>query len=103
MTRRRASARRLATALLAVAAATALASETDAGAQLHAAHCGSCHDQGIYTRADRLVRTLPALRQRVQQCQLANDLLWFDEEVDQVTGFLDRHYYRFGSAPRGKP
>ena len=79
--------------------AAAPASEPGAGERLHAEHCSRCHDSGIYLRQDRLVRSYTQLRERVQQCQLANDLLWFDEEVDQVTGFLNRQYYHFPAPP----
>ena len=37
------------------------------GKRLHDANCMGCHDTGIYTRKDRLVRSLDALKKPVRR------------------------------------
>ena len=75
---------------------TVQAADTQRGKELHQQHCRRCHQQEVYTRAERIVENFPALRERVSQCELSNNLLWFDEEIDDVAGFLNREYYEFG-------
>ncbi len=65
------------------------------GKQLHTENCMRCHQAAIYTRSDRKVNTLEQLRKRVTQCELAAELAWFEEEVDDVTAYLDTSYYLF--------
>ncbi len=72
------------------------AEDLDKGEALHAEHCHQCHQVDMYTRANHIVENLPQLRQRVKQCELMNDLLWFDEEVNDVTAYLNAHFYLFG-------
>ena len=82
--------------LLVSAGGSAGAVTVDRGESLHAAHCQRCHDASVYTRTPRLVNTLAELRDRVKACELANDLLWFDEEVNAVSAYLNGHFYLFG-------
>lgn len=72
------------------------ADDIDQGEALHTENCHQCHQVGVYTRANRIVENLPQLGQRVKQCELINDLLWFDEEVNDVTAYLNAHFYLFG-------
>ena len=74
-----------------------LAETTDMtlGKQLHDAHCLACHTPDIYTREHRIVTSFAELAERVRQCELTNELTWFDEEIDAVTGFLNDTYYKF--------
>ena len=82
--------------LLGLSPSAAAGGEPEPGKALHAAHCLTCHGPEIYQRPGRLVTDLPSLRERVQQCQLAVELLWFEEEVEQVTAYLNANYYHFG-------
>lgn len=65
------------------------------GKQLHDANCVSCHTPEIYTRDDRIVNNYRQLQERVRQCELANELTWFDEEIDAVTTYLNNSFYHF--------
>ena len=38
------------------------------GKRLHDVNCMGCHDTSIYTRRDRLVQSLDALRKRLGDC-----------------------------------
>lgn len=79
-----------------LAQATSFANDLDNGEALHAQHCQSCHQSDIYIKAGRQVTDLSQLKQRVKQCELANDLLWFEEEVNDVSAYLNTHFYLFG-------
>ena len=72
------------------------AADSHRGKELHGQHCQRCHQSEVYTRAERMVENFSALRERVSQCELSNNLLWFDEEIDDVTQFLNQEYYEFG-------
>jgi hypothetical protein len=65
------------------------------GQQLHDANCMSCHTTDIYMRADRIVNNFRQLEERVSQCELANELIWFDEEIDAVITYLNANFYHF--------
>ena len=62
---------------------------------LHAEKCTSCHDSAIYIRENRKVQTLAKLGSQVRFCKDNLGIAWFDDEVDDVTGFLNSNYYHF--------
>ncbi len=65
------------------------------GKQLHDDFCVSCHTAAIYTREERIVNSYPELQERVRQCELANNLTWFDDEIEAVINYLNVNYYQF--------
>lgn len=65
------------------------------GKELHQENCLRCHQAEIYERPDRTVKTLKHLRSQVLFCAVSNDLEWFDEEIDDVTAYLNAFYYLF--------
>jgi mono/diheme cytochrome c family protein len=72
------------------------AADINNGKQLHQKYCLRCHQSEMYTRDDRKVKTLEQLNKQVQQCELAIELGWFEEEVEDVTDYLNVTYYLFG-------
>ena len=82
--------------LLLSAQVPSYADDVDRGELLHNDHCQRCHQRDIYNKPDRKVENLSQLKQRVKQCELVNDLLWFEEEVNDVTAYLNAHFYLFG-------
>ena len=72
------------------------AADIQRGKALHDENCQRCHQSIVYTRPERMVEDLPGLRQRISQCELSNSLLWFDEEIDDVTAYLNYEFYHFG-------
>ena len=78
-----------------LAAVQVQAADLKAGQALHEQHCLSCHDSGVYTRADRKVKSPEGLRKQVQRCELSLGLSWYDEDVDNVAHYLDQTYYKF--------
>ena len=67
----------------------------DKGQELHDGNCLSCHDAGVYQRAERRVTTLEGLHKQVRRCELALGLNWFDEDIDAVSKHLNASYYKF--------
>ncbi len=75
---------------------TIQAEDINVGQELHQKNCLSCHQTKIYERSDRTVKTLKHLRSQVLFCAVNNDIEWFDEEIDDVTAYLNTFYYLFG-------
>ena len=69
--------------------------DVNAGQELHAANCTSCHDSGVYTRQNRRVNSLDTLRKQVRRCERAQGLRWFDDQLESVVQYLNQTYYRF--------
>lgn len=65
------------------------------GKALHDENCVRCHDSSVYTRADRKTKSYAALRERIVQCEIMTELIWFDEEIDDVTAYLNQAFYHF--------
>ncbi len=72
------------------------AEDISLGKELHQEYCLECHNSELYERADRTVKTLKHLRSQVLFCAVNNDVEWFDEEIDDVTAYLNAFYYLFG-------
>ena len=90
-------------ALLLATHGTAGAADLTRGKALHEKHCTACHSSltggkpdSLYTRSDRRVTTLVGLKQQVRRCELSLGLRWFDEDIENVTGFLNQSFYGFG-------
>lgn len=77
------------------AAGTGQAADIAAGKQQHQQYCTSCHNSEVYTRQDRRIQSRKGLSAQVQRCQLALNLNWFDDEVENTAEYLNREYYHF--------
>lgn len=79
------------------AASTAQASAAGdhPGKAIHDANCISCHDAGVYTRADRKMQDFSMLSAQVRRCDANLGSKLFDEDMDKVTDFLNEAYYHF--------
>lgn len=84
------------TFLLLTTIAPLYAADINNGMELHKEHCMRCHQPEIYTRQNRIVNNLEQLQKRVRECELANDLTWFEEDVEDVIAFLNANFYMFG-------
>lgn len=76
------------------AAAMSQVADLSAGKALTEANCYQCHGTEVYTRADRKVKTLEGLQRQVQRCELALGLKWFDEEIGNVSAYLNQEFYK---------
>ena len=69
----------------------------DRGQALYENHCRFCHEDWAHTRKHRMVTSLADLRARVAAWSVHAGLDWDEGEIDAVTDYLNRHFYRFGS------
>jgi len=72
------------------------------GETLHNQQCIACHasrfgNNGaeIYTRSNRRVNSLEGLHKQVTRCKNNLEIAWFDDEVQDVTDYLNATYYHF--------
>ena len=75
----------------------ALAEEFDRGEALYENHCRSCHEGWVHSREGRKVKSPEELRARVASWSIHAGLGWGAEEIDDVTRYLNVHFYRFKS------
>jgi len=74
---------------------SAEAADIENGDDLHFENCTGCHQENIYTRENRNVRSMERLGLQVRFCKDSLELSWFDEDVDDVVEFLKQNYYHF--------
>jgi cytochrome c2 len=77
------------------AASTLPAADVEKGKALVAENCTKCHDERVYTRADRRVTTGNGLDQQVRRCEQSLGLKWFDDDIENVAAYLNQNYYHF--------
>ena len=75
--------------------AHAHAADIDNGDDLHMTECTGCHETTLYTGDNRKVRNLARLGTQVRFCKDNLGIAWFDDEVDDVIGYLNQSYYHF--------
>ena len=51
-----------------VACAAELPGDSADGKRLHDVNCMGCHDTSVYTRKDRIIQSLDALKERLGDC-----------------------------------
>jgi hypothetical protein len=65
------------------------------GKRLHDANCLGCHDPGIYTRKDRLIHSLDALKERLGDCSHMANKEFSASETQNVIKYLNDQFYQF--------
>ncbi len=61
-------------------------------------HCAKCHDSRVFTRPDHKIRSLEALKNQVERCELNASVDWPQQDFDDVVAYLDATFYKFGGA-----
>jgi mono/diheme cytochrome c family protein len=85
----------LAVAALAFAGGTPLAADAGRGRKLVAAHCGECHDDGVYRSPQRKATNLATVRQQIESGALALGLNWSGSEIADVEQYLNQTFYKY--------
>ncbi len=80
---------------LIISLAASQARASDRGELLYVNHCQGCHGINVHTRVNRLVKTPEQLRAWVMSWTVHNSLDWGEQEVADITAFLNRRFYRF--------
>lgn len=66
------------------------------GKNLHDKKCTSCHSDKVYSREDRMVKTMSALEHQVNNCMKgAAKAEWTKPETTSVVDYLNDRYYKF--------
>ena len=65
------------------------------GQLLYETHCIACHSAQMHWRDKRLAQDWGSLRGEVQRWQANAALNWTEEDVTDVSRYLNQHYYRF--------
>ena len=65
------------------------------GKRLHDANCMGCHDTGIYTRKDRLVQSLDALKKQLGDCSHMAKKEFSAIETQNIIKYLNDQFYQF--------
>ena len=65
------------------------------GQKVHQNHCLKCHTDSLYTRENRIVKSINALGKQVRICRDNTEAPWFADDTDAVINFLNKKYYQF--------
>jgi len=68
------------------------------GELLYGTHCIGCHTAQVHWRDGKLATDWTSLEAQVRRWQGATLLQWNDEDVRDVTRYLNDSYYRFAPA-----
>jgi hypothetical protein len=82
------------TAILNQPFANAVAADLERGRDLHETHCHMCHDSVAYRRDKKIAQTVDDVRLQVVRWQTNTSLHWSDEDIDNVTAYLVKTYYK---------
>lgn len=89
------SMRMLSAALLLSLAATAQAKDDFDPQQFLQQNCTRCHDDSVYTRKDRRVKSLEGLQNQVRRCDSMLGTKLYDDDLESLTQYLNQRYYHF--------
>lgn len=70
------------------------------GQLLYENHCQGCHTSQLHIREQRRVRSIDELRGWVARWATTQQLRWGDEEIGDVTNYLNQRYYRLAPPAR---
>lgn len=63
------------------------------GEMLYRNHCIECHNQQIHWRDGRIAADMDDLQKEVQRWQDAIGMQWTDDEINDVSRYLNSTYY----------
>ena len=70
------------------------------GGALYESRCGACHSESVHGRAKRVATDFNDVRRWVSRWNENLGLRWGDEEIDDVSVYLNDTYYRFACPPQ---
>ena len=68
------------------------------GGLLYSTHCSTCHNSTIHWREQRLATDWQSLKAQVNRWQRYTKLRWGEQDIVDVTAYLNTYYYNFVSA-----
>jgi len=84
--------------VLVLAASAGPACAQSRGELLYTTHCIACHTTQVHWRDQRRATDRDSLREQVRLWQKRSSQSWSEEDIDEVTRYLDESIYRFGQA-----
>ena len=81
--------------LLAQAAHAALPGDSAEGERLVVANCTSCHDTGVFSRADHKVLSLDGLRRQLASCGHGAKKEFSAAQTESIVKYLNERFYHF--------
>ena len=85
----------LLTLLMPSAYAASLPGDSADGKRLHDANCMGCHDTSVFTRKDRLVQSLDALKKQLASCSHMAKKEFSASETQDLLKYLNDQFYHF--------
>jgi mono/diheme cytochrome c family protein len=73
----------------------ALAADADRGRNLYESHCEGCHAESVHGREKRAATDFESARSWVRRWGVNLGLAWTEDDVNDVTVYLNSRYYRF--------
>jgi mono/diheme cytochrome c family protein len=84
----------LLTVAFGLATGNAVSADLERGRALHDTHCRMCHDSVAYKRDKKIAATYEEVRAQVVRWQTNSSLRWSEEDIDNVTAYLAKTYYK---------
>ncbi len=71
------------------------AADLEEGQSMYDEDCTKCHDSSVFTRKDRKINDIEALKKQVHRCVATQGYSWFDEDEENVVAYLSETFYKF--------
>ena len=81
--------------LLVPSAHAALPGDSAEGERLVVANCMSCHDTGVFSRADHKIQSLDALKRQLAACGHGAKVDFSAAQTDSIVKYLNERFYHF--------
>ena len=81
--------------LMPSAYAASLPGDSADGKRLYDANCMGCHDTSVFTRKDRLVQSLDALKKQLVSCSHMAEKKFSASEMQDLLKYLNDQFYDF--------
>jgi mono/diheme cytochrome c family protein len=81
--------------LTALPGQAALPGDSAEGKTLHEANCVKCHSTSVYTRRDRHIKSLDALKEQLGACEHAAQITLTDDQQKSIVKYLNEQFYKF--------
>jgi mono/diheme cytochrome c family protein len=75
------------------------AADFERGKTLYSARCVGCHDKSVHNRNARKALTVEGIKAQVRRWDGLLGGAWREEEVNDVTSYLNELYYRYPCPP----
>jgi len=72
-----------------------MAQDLERGRLLHENHCRMCHDSVAYKRSEHIAKNVADVKAQVTRWQTNTGLRWTEDDIDSVTAYVAKQYYKF--------